>query len=143
MTNKNIAIDPETYADIEDSVHEMLSADSISELSDIIMDRLNDFKDQAVPHETTYDAIARLAEAAIGLEFLRDFPVSEQGDYEKKQDAHMSYADRVAGSLSALLVHKDQTGIPEAKVVYNKMLEHGMNVIADQPESVPTETLDL
>ena len=72
MPNENIAIDPETYADIEDSVHEMLSAESVSELSDIIMERLNDFKDQAVPYETTYDAIARLAEAAIGLELLRD-----------------------------------------------------------------------
>ena len=143
MSTEDIVIDDETLAGFEHSVQEMGELTTVNEVSQAIMDRLTAFKEQQKPYETTYEDISLLAEAAVGLEVLRQLPVSGEDTYEHKQNALMVHADNVGGHLSSLLVHKDETGIPEAKIVYDQFISHGMDVLAERAEADVTETLDI
>lgn len=143
MSTEDIVIHDETLAELENSVQEMAELTTVNDVSQAIMDRLTAFKEQHQPHETTYEDLSLLAEAAVGLEILRQLPVSNEDTYGHKQDALMVHADNVGGYLTSVLVHKDQTGIPEAKVVYDRLVSHGMDVLAEGMEADVTETLEM
>ncbi len=139
----DIVIDDGTYAAMEGSVYGMSALETVPELSDAIMDRLNDFRDQHDPQNTTYDNLSLLAQAAVGLEILRQLPVADNDVLRHKQDALICLADNVGGYFASTMVHKDQVGIPEAKVVYDRLVEHGIDTMADVAEQHHTETFDL
>lgn len=143
MSTEDIVINDKTLAEFEHSVQEMRDLTTVNDVSQAIMDCLTAFKEQQKPYETTYEDISLLAEAALGLEVLRQLPVSGEESYEHKQNALMVNADNVGGYLSSLLVHKDETGISEAKVVYDQFVSHGMNTLAERMDADVTESLDI
>jgi len=143
MSTEDVVIDDEMLAEFEHSVQEIAELTTVHDISQAITDRLTAFKEQQKPYETSYENISLLAEAAVGLEVLRQLPVPGEESYEHKQNALMVHADNVGGHLSSLLVHKDQTGISEAKVVYDQFISHGMDALAERMEADVTESLDV
>lgn len=102
---------------------------TVQEFSDKITAYLKQYATQATPFHIDGNDIALLAQAQIALELLKNAPANTYGDESAKQDAYMIHSDNIRGMLTSLLCHKDQTGIPDAKIILDDLTTRGRCII--------------